>query len=90
MIFAHGNPLRKVPQDELVDDCSRRSTSHSIVATEHVEAAEAREGADWLARIEEENAGEITPDASPSSRRRPPRPVRPTSPARRSPTASRT
>jgi (E)-4-hydroxy-3-methylbut-2-enyl-diphosphate synthase len=62
LIFAHGEPLRKVPQDELVnalfEEIDRSLDRGKIVADE----SEAREGAEWLAKIEEENAGELTPE----------------------------
>jgi (E)-4-hydroxy-3-methylbut-2-enyl-diphosphate synthase len=62
LIFAHGKPLRKVPQEQLVDalfDEIDRSLDRGKVITDE---AKAREGADWLARIEEENADELTPE----------------------------
>jgi (E)-4-hydroxy-3-methylbut-2-enyl-diphosphate synthase len=62
LIFAHGEPLRKVPQDELVnalfEEIDRSLDRGKVVADE----SEAREGAEWLAKIEEENAGELTPE----------------------------
>ena len=36
-----------------------------------VDEREAAEGAEWLEKIEEENADELTPSGSPRSRRRP-------------------
>jgi (E)-4-hydroxy-3-methylbut-2-enyl-diphosphate synthase len=62
LIFAHGKPLRKVPQEELVDALFReidKSLDRGAVA---VDEAKAAEGAEWLQRIEEENAGELTPE----------------------------
>ena len=62
LIFSHGKPLRKVPQDQLVDtlfDEIDRSLDRGRVEADE---AEAREGAEWLARIEEENADELTPE----------------------------
>jgi (E)-4-hydroxy-3-methylbut-2-enyl-diphosphate synthase len=62
LIFSKGKPLRKVPQDELVDalfeEIDRTLDRGKVV----IEEAEAREGAEWLERIEEENAGELTPE----------------------------
>src|SRR5215210_7154706 len=62
LIFAHGKPLRKVPQDELVDalftEIDKSIDRGSILVDEH----KAAEGAEWLERIEEENAGELTPE----------------------------
>jgi (E)-4-hydroxy-3-methylbut-2-enyl-diphosphate synthase len=62
LIFSQGKPLRKVPQAQLVDalfeEIDRSLARGRVVA----DAAEAREGAEWLARIEEENADELTPE----------------------------
>ncbi|MDX6652846.1 MAG: (E)-4-hydroxy-3-methylbut-2-enyl-diphosphate synthase [Solirubrobacterales bacterium] len=62
LIFAHGKPLRKVPQAELVEalfDEIDKSIERGKVETD---AAKVREGAEWLAKIEEENADELTPE----------------------------
>src|SRR5215475_7673365 len=62
LIFAGGKPLRKVKQEELVDALFAeidKSLDHGKV---HVDEEKSREGADWLAKIEEENAGELTPE----------------------------
>jgi (E)-4-hydroxy-3-methylbut-2-enyl-diphosphate synthase len=62
LIFAGGKPLRKVPQDRLVDELFSeidRSLARGRVDTDAAKAAEASE---WLARIESENAGELTPE----------------------------
>jgi len=62
LIFSQGKPLRKVPQAQLVDalfdEIDRSLDRGRVVADE----AEAREGAKWLERIEEENADELTPE----------------------------
>jgi (E)-4-hydroxy-3-methylbut-2-enyl-diphosphate synthase len=62
LIFAHGKPLRKVPQDRLVDELfteiDKSIDSGSVVVDER----KAAEGAAWLERIEEENADELTPE----------------------------
>jgi (E)-4-hydroxy-3-methylbut-2-enyl-diphosphate synthase len=62
LIFAHGKPLRKVPQDELVDalfaEIDRSIDRGAVVVDERKSA----EGAEWLEKIEEENAGELTPE----------------------------
>jgi (E)-4-hydroxy-3-methylbut-2-enyl-diphosphate synthase len=62
LIFAHGKPLRKVPQDELVDalfvEIDKSIDKGSILVDER----QAAEGAAWLEQIEEENAGELTPE----------------------------
>ena len=62
LIFSRGKPLRKVPQEQLVDvlfeEIDKYATSKRIA----VDDAQAAEGAEWLARIEAENAGELTPE----------------------------
>jgi (E)-4-hydroxy-3-methylbut-2-enyl-diphosphate synthase len=62
LIFSHGKPLRKVPQDDLVntlfEEIDRSLDRGKVIADE----TEAQQGAEWLARIEEENAGELTPE----------------------------
>ncbi|MGZ5357100.1 MAG: flavodoxin-dependent (E)-4-hydroxy-3-methylbut-2-enyl-diphosphate synthase [Solirubrobacterales bacterium] len=62
LIFAHGKPLRKVKQGELVDALFAEIDKSLDRGKVDVDEGEAREGADWLARIEEENAGELTPE----------------------------
>src|SRR5690349_6974207 len=62
LIFAHGKPLRKVPQAELVQALFEEiDRSLDRGKTEFV-AEEAAEGAEWLRKIEEENAGDLTPE----------------------------
>src|SRR6187455_1170314 len=62
LIFAHGKPLRKVPQDRLVDALFEEIDKSVERGRVEVDESEAGEGAAWLARIEEENAGELTPE----------------------------
>jgi (E)-4-hydroxy-3-methylbut-2-enyl-diphosphate synthase len=62
LIFAHGKPLRKVAQAELVDALFAEIDKSIDRGGVQVEAAKAAEGAEWLAKIEEENAGELTPE----------------------------
>jgi (E)-4-hydroxy-3-methylbut-2-enyl-diphosphate synthase len=62
LIFAHGEPLRKVPQGELVDALFEEIDRSLDRGTVEVDAGDAEEGARWLARIEEENADELTPE----------------------------
>ena len=62
LIFSRGKALKKVPQDDLVDALFReidRSLERGKVEWDDAEAAA---GAKWLERIEEENAGELTPE----------------------------
>jgi (E)-4-hydroxy-3-methylbut-2-enyl-diphosphate synthase len=63
LIFAGGKPLRKVPQAKLVDTLFEE-IDKSLDRGGEVEfdEREAREGAEWVARIEEENAGDLTPE----------------------------
>ncbi|MGI9557168.1 MAG: flavodoxin-dependent (E)-4-hydroxy-3-methylbut-2-enyl-diphosphate synthase, partial [Solirubrobacterales bacterium] len=62
LIFAHGEPLRKVPQEELVDALFEEIDKSVGGGNVEVDEREAAEGAEWLAQIEEENAGELTPE----------------------------
>ena len=61
--FSRGKPLRKVPQEQLVDvlfeEIDKYAERKTIVVDDEAEAAE---GAEWLAEIEAENAGELTPE----------------------------
>jgi (E)-4-hydroxy-3-methylbut-2-enyl-diphosphate synthase len=62
LVFSRGKPLRKVPQDQLVDvlfeEIDKYATQRKVV----VDETEAAQGAEWLAEIEAENAGELTPE----------------------------
>jgi (E)-4-hydroxy-3-methylbut-2-enyl-diphosphate synthase len=62
LIFAHGKPLRKVPQDDLVDALFEEIDKSIDRGKVEVDEVKAGEGAEWLARIEEENAGDLTPE----------------------------
>ncbi len=62
LIFAHGEPLRKVPQDDLVDALFAEIDRSIDAGRVIVDSEEASKGAEWLQRIEEENAGEMTPE----------------------------
>lgn len=63
LIFAHGKPLRKIPQAELVDALFEEiDKSLGRDGRVEVDAGEAAAGAEWLRRIEEENAGDLTPE----------------------------
>jgi (E)-4-hydroxy-3-methylbut-2-enyl-diphosphate synthase len=62
LIFAHGKPLRKVPQDRLVDELFAEIDKSITAGRVLVDEDKAAEGAEWLERIEEENAGELTPE----------------------------
>lgn len=62
LIFAHGKPLRKVPQDQLVDALFAEIDKSRKLGHVEVDDREASQGAVWLQKIEEENADELTPE----------------------------
>src|SRR3954470_23782242 len=62
LIFAHGKPLRKVPQERLVQELFAEIDKSLEIGRVEVDESKAAEGAKWLERIEEENAGELTPE----------------------------
>jgi (E)-4-hydroxy-3-methylbut-2-enyl-diphosphate synthase len=62
MIFAHGKPLRKVPQDRLVEELFAEIDRSLAVGGVKADERKAAEAADWLERIERENEGEMTPE----------------------------
>ncbi|HWW68147.1 MAG TPA: flavodoxin-dependent (E)-4-hydroxy-3-methylbut-2-enyl-diphosphate synthase [Solirubrobacterales bacterium] len=62
LIFAHGKPLRKVPQASLVDALFEEIDKSLDRGEVEVDEAKSAEGGAWLAKIEEENAGELTPE----------------------------
>jgi (E)-4-hydroxy-3-methylbut-2-enyl-diphosphate synthase len=62
LIFAHGKPLRKVPQERLVEELFTEIDKSLKVGRTVFDSDESAAGAQWLERIEEENAGELTPE----------------------------
>lgn len=62
LIFAGGRPLRKVPQEELVDTLFSEIDKSLDRGGVEFDDAESAEGAEWLAKIEEANAGDLTPE----------------------------
>jgi (E)-4-hydroxy-3-methylbut-2-enyl-diphosphate synthase len=62
LIFAHGEPLRKVPQERLVEELFAEIDKSLEAGHTVVDEGKAAEGAAWLQRIEEENADELTPE----------------------------
>ena len=62
MIFAHGKPLRKVPQDRLVEELFAEIDKSLKAGGVEADERKAAEAADWLEQIEQENAGELTPE----------------------------
>jgi len=63
MVYSKGEPLRKVPTDELVDVLFEEIDKYYAAGKRVVkDEREAAEGAEWLAKIEADNAGELTPE----------------------------
>jgi (E)-4-hydroxy-3-methylbut-2-enyl-diphosphate synthase len=62
LIFAHGKPLRKVPQERLVDELFVEIDKSLERGAVDVDARKAAEGAEWLQKIEDENVDELTPE----------------------------
>src|SRR3954451_10506473 len=62
LIFAQGKPLRKVPQERLVDELFVEIDKSLQRGLTEFDADKSAEGAVWLEKIENENAGELTPE----------------------------
>src|SRR5215217_6345894 len=62
LIFSRGKALKKVPQERLVDELFLEIDKYAKTKRIEADAAEQQAGAEWLQRIEEENAGELTPE----------------------------
>ncbi|MEI7559389.1 MAG: flavodoxin-dependent (E)-4-hydroxy-3-methylbut-2-enyl-diphosphate synthase [Actinomycetes bacterium] len=62
LIFSRGKALRKVPQDQLVDQLFVEIDRYATAKEIRVDASESAEGAEWLAKIEAENAHDLTPE----------------------------
>src|SRR5215218_9273729 len=62
LIFAHGKPLRKVPQERLVEELFAEIDKSLAIGRVEVDERKAAEGAEWLSKIEAENADELTPE----------------------------
>src|SRR5881398_101140 len=62
LIFAHGKPLKKVPQEQLVDELFVEIDKSLARGRTEFEEGKSAEGAAWLHKIEEENADELTPE----------------------------
>jgi (E)-4-hydroxy-3-methylbut-2-enyl-diphosphate synthase len=62
LIFSRGKALKKVPQEHLVDELFKEIDKYAQSKRIDVDADEQAAGAEWLQRIEEENAGELTPE----------------------------
>ncbi len=62
LIFAGGEPLRKVPQDRLVEELFTEIDRSLKLGRVERDEGKVAEGAEWLREIEEQNAGEMTPE----------------------------
>jgi (E)-4-hydroxy-3-methylbut-2-enyl-diphosphate synthase len=62
LIFAGGKPLRKVPTERLVDELFVEIDKSLSIGHTEVDQTKSAEGAEWLAKIEEENADDLTPE----------------------------
>src|ERR1700742_2293583 len=62
LIFAHGKPIRKVPQERLVDELFVEIDKSIERGKTEFDDSQSAEGAAWLEKIENENAGELTPE----------------------------
>jgi (E)-4-hydroxy-3-methylbut-2-enyl-diphosphate synthase len=62
LVFSRGKALRKVPTEQLVDTLFEEIDKYVGSKRVEVDASEAAEGAAWLQAIEDENAGEMTPE----------------------------
>jgi (E)-4-hydroxy-3-methylbut-2-enyl-diphosphate synthase len=62
IVYSRGKPLRKVPTEQLVDTLFAEIDKYASSRRVDVDASEAAEAAQWLQRIEDENAGELTPE----------------------------
>jgi (E)-4-hydroxy-3-methylbut-2-enyl-diphosphate synthase len=62
LVFSRGEALRQVPQEQLVDALFAEIDKYVTSKRVDIDAGEAAAGAQWLAQIESENAGELTPE----------------------------
>jgi (E)-4-hydroxy-3-methylbut-2-enyl-diphosphate synthase len=62
LIFSRGKPLKKVPQERLVDELFAEIDKYARTRRIDVDSASQAEGAAWLQAIEDANAGELTPE----------------------------
>ncbi|MFY9487267.1 MAG: flavodoxin-dependent (E)-4-hydroxy-3-methylbut-2-enyl-diphosphate synthase [Solirubrobacterales bacterium] len=63
LIFANGKAIRKVPTERLVDELFVEiDKSLARDGKVEIDETESAEGAEWLRKIEEENAGDLTPE----------------------------
>ena len=62
LIFSRGKALRKVPQDQLVDALFAQIDKYVRAKEVVVDERASAEGAAWLRAIEDEHAGDLTPE----------------------------
>ena len=62
LVFSKGKPLRKVPTEQLVEVLFEEIDKFYERSEVVVDEAASAEGAEWLAKIEAENADELTPE----------------------------
>ncbi len=62
LIFSKGKALRKVPTERLVDELFIEIDKYTTAREVEIDQAASAEGAEWLAQIEAENAGDLTPE----------------------------
>jgi (E)-4-hydroxy-3-methylbut-2-enyl-diphosphate synthase len=62
IVYSRGKPLRKVPTEQLVDTLFAEIDKYASSRHVDIDASEAAEAAEWLAKIEDENASELTPE----------------------------
>jgi (E)-4-hydroxy-3-methylbut-2-enyl-diphosphate synthase len=62
LIFSRGKALKKVPQEQLVDELFKEIDKYVSTKRIDVDEHEQAAGAEWLQKIEDENAGELTPE----------------------------
>jgi (E)-4-hydroxy-3-methylbut-2-enyl-diphosphate synthase len=62
LVFSRGKPLRKVPQEQLVDTLFAEIDKYVASKRVDVDSSAAAQGSEWLEAIEAEHADELTPE----------------------------
>lgn len=62
LIFSKGKAIRKVPTERLVDELFVEIDKYTSAREVEIDQTASAEGAEWLAKIEAENAGDLTPE----------------------------
>ena len=70
LIFSRGKPLKKVPQEQLVDELFKEIDKYAATKRIDVDAAEQAAGAEWLSASRRRTPASSRPSGSPSSRPR--------------------